>query len=569
MTDTTSASAVVVSHINGDADLLEPWFEYYLKLGVSRFHLIVHGAPEENAQLFAIKERYPVTIEETYQGCFDSGEKKEHLNALLARMSGQWVMLVDSDEFVELPYDDIPETIRMLQLEGANTLFAPMMQRLNFDGSLVDLSIGDDPFSVFPVCSPDLYLRMGVSASIFKYPLFYCAKTTALADGGNHNSPNQNMTVLSALQGVTHHFKFRRYVLQRLDARIHSTHPWRHESVLFQRYLDAHSNRLPTIGTFPYSRKALFRKGFLRKFTASKLAAVTARNHWKQRRFVKSFFAAACAVSMRPALVGRVINPVIQQSLDKTKWEYGRFGARGLAAIGAANLLRRPLLMTVRTSSLAYPVHLRARTTDLRTFEDVVVRGQYQYDCPRDPKVIVDVGANIGLASAYLATRFPDARIFAIEPEAENFRLLQKNVRPYKNVQPIQAALWSTDTLVELVDTGEGSWAFQVKESPDGAVPAITLSTVLKDYSISSADIVKIDIEGAEREVFKGKPDWISKVGLLMIELHDRFKPGCSEVVRAAMGGRTSWTRGEVHFFDSATPAADPSTDRSTECNPV
>jgi FkbM family methyltransferase len=116
-------------------------------------------------------------------------------------------------------------------------------------------------------------------------------------------------------------------------------------------------------------------------------------------------------------------------------------------------------------------------------------------------------------------------------------------------VQPIRAALWSNDTRVELIDPGEGSWAFQVKESSTGAVPAITLSTVLAEYAISYADVVKIDIEGAEREVFKGTPDWIRKVGVLMIELHDRFKPGCSEEVRAAMSGRSSWTRGEVHFF--------------------
>jgi FkbM family methyltransferase len=567
MTDSAGTKAVLVSHINGDADLLESWFNYYQSLGVARFHLIVHGTAEENAQLFKIKDRFPIIFEESYRGSFDSEEKKKHLNALLARMSGEWVMLVDSDEFVELPYENIPKTIQMLRFEGANTLFAPMMQRLNADGSLIDLGAGEDPSRVFPLCSPDLYLRMGVSASIFKYPLFYCTEATALLDGGNHNSPNGSQTILSSLQGVTHHYKFRRCVLQRLDARIHSTHPWRHESVLFQRYLENHSNRLPTTGSFAYSRKILFRKSFLRNFPASKIAALTARIHWRQRRFAKSFFAASCAVIMRPALVGRVVKPVMRQSADKIKREYSRFGKRGLVVIGMANLLRKPLLMTVRTPFLAYPVHLRARTTDLRTFEDVVLRGQYQYDCRCHPKVIVDVGANIGLASVYFATRFPDARIFAIEPEAENFGLLQKNVRPYKNVQPIRAALWSSDTRVELIDTGEGSWAFQVRESLNGAVPAITLSTLLRQYSISSADVVKIDIEGAEREVFKGTPDWISKVGLLMIELHDRFKPGCSEAVRAAVGDRSSWTRGEVHFFVSAASESYSHSDAPAQLN--
>jgi FkbM family methyltransferase len=237
--------------------------------------------------------------------------------------------------------------------------------------------------------------------------------------------------------------------------------------------------------------------------------------------------------------------------LDKINSGYVRFGVRGIFTMGLAKLLRKPLLMTVRTRSLAHPVHLRARTLDLMTYEEVIVNDQYQCDLQQNPKVIVDAGANIGLTSAYFATRYPDARIFAIEPEAENFRLLRKNLRPYKNVQPIRGALWSNDTRVKLRDTGADSWAFQVEESSTGGIPAMTLSTLFTKHAISHADVVKIDIEGAEREVFEGTPDWIEKVGLLMIELHDRFKPGCSEVVCAAMGNRSSWTRGEIRFFEA------------------
>lgn len=111
----------LVSHINGD-DLLDAWFKCYQNLGVARFHLIVHGTPEENAQLFAMQDRYPIVIEERYEGSFDIEEKKRRLNALLSRMSGRWVILVDSDEFVELPYRQIPEMIQMLEPEGANTV---------------------------------------------------------------------------------------------------------------------------------------------------------------------------------------------------------------------------------------------------------------------------------------------------------------------------------------------------------------------------------------------------------------------------------------------------------------
>ena len=102
-------SLKLLSHVNADSDLIEAWLKYYLRLGVDRFHLVVHGTPDENAKLLGIKDSYPITIEDTYQGPFAVENKKNRLDALLARSAGQWVLLVDSDEFVEFPYRDIPE----------------------------------------------------------------------------------------------------------------------------------------------------------------------------------------------------------------------------------------------------------------------------------------------------------------------------------------------------------------------------------------------------------------------------------------------------------------------------
>jgi hypothetical protein len=255
----------LVSHVNGDGDLLEAWFKYYCRLGVSSFHLVVHGPKEENERLYALKDSYPVIIEDTYEGPFDSEEKKRRLNSMLARMRRQWLVLADSDEFVEFPYRKIFTTIRFLELAGKNALYAPMVQHLTLDGSLDTPEVVEDPFRTFPLCSIDLYQKMGVQASFKKYPLFYCTDRTMLEDGGNHNCPNGNF--ISSLQGVTHHFKFRRSVCQRLDRRIHSSHPWRHESVQFHDFLAGNASRLPTEGAFAYSRAEMFRHGLLRRFT--------------------------------------------------------------------------------------------------------------------------------------------------------------------------------------------------------------------------------------------------------------------------------------------------------------
>ncbi|MGA2071906.1 MAG: glycosyltransferase family 2 protein [Terriglobia bacterium] len=165
------------SQVNGDGDLIEAWLNYYLRLGVNRFHLIVHGPPAENEKLLSIKDSYPITIEDTYDGPFPAPldpdrptytEKKKRLDALLARHTEQWVMLVDSDEFVEFPYDDILATIHKLELAKANLMAAPLLQRMTADGLLETPPEIDDPFEAFPLCSLNLYRRMGIRAEIFK-----------------------------------------------------------------------------------------------------------------------------------------------------------------------------------------------------------------------------------------------------------------------------------------------------------------------------------------------------------------------------------------------------------------
>ena len=169
-------SLKLISHVNRDGDLIEAWLKYYLRLGVERFHLVVHGTPDENDRLLTLEDSYPITIEDSYQGPFHLEQKKNRLDAVLARHTDQWIVLVDSDEFVEFPCLDIPATIRELDGRGANLMAAPMLQRLTADGSLETPPIIDDPFQTFPLCSVDLYRRMGVKAEITKFPLFFCVR---------------------------------------------------------------------------------------------------------------------------------------------------------------------------------------------------------------------------------------------------------------------------------------------------------------------------------------------------------------------------------------------------------
>jgi hypothetical protein len=114
---------------------------------------------------------------------------------------------------------------------------------------------------------------------------------------------------------------------------------------------------------------------------------------------------------------------------------YGLSGLRGVLSISALRLFGYPKELVVRSAAFGSPVRLRVRTTDVFVYRDTI-QGQYGFDLPFQPRVILDAGANIGLTSVYFAKKYPHARIVAIEPEASNFDVLTRNVRPYPSIIP-------------------------------------------------------------------------------------------------------------------------------------
>jgi FkbM family methyltransferase len=170
--------------------------------------------------------------------------------------------------------------------------------------------------------------------------------------------------------------------------------------------------------------------------------------------------------------------------------------------------------------------------------------------------VIIDAGANIGLTSIFFANEYPNARIIAIEPEASNFEMLQKNTAPYRNVEIINAALWGENRELNIFDPQEGHTAFRTKsESPAGAagpkkVQGVTLDRLMLELGIDFVDLLKIDIEGAELEVFADPERWIDRVGIIAIELHERLRPGCeASVNRATKDFKVREQSGETTYF--------------------
>jgi len=239
--------------------------------------------------------------------------------------------------------------------------------------------------------------------------------------------------------------------------------------------------------------------------------------------------------------------------LQGIKSSYTLFGLYGVLLVVKARLLRRPIQVVVSKPG-AHPLYLRLRTTDISLFWDILVNDEYDWKPNLMPRVIVDAGANIGLTSVSFANKYPEAKIFAVEPESSNYEILTKNTAAYPNIVPVHAALWKDNEDLNLVNPGGGHWGFQARELAQTDyrekckhVVGMTVDKLMSDYRVSYIDILKVDIEGAEKEVFEDSSRWIDRVGVIMIELHDRLKVGCSRSVYSAVRDfECEWRKGET-----------------------
>jgi FkbM family methyltransferase len=192
---------------------------------------------------------------------------------------------------------------------------------------------------------------------------------------------------------------------------------------------------------------------------------------------------------------------------------------------------------SLRVRGFTSPVHIRLPTSDWTVFFKVFIAQEYQEistphaaalkslyeDVLRQGKspVIIDCGANIGLSSLWYAKRFPQAKVVAIEPEADNFALLVKNCSHHNRIMPICAGISDNPTKFQLSNPSGEPWAWETRQDSDGAVEGVTIGDVLKTIDNAVPFIVKIDIEGFETELFRSNMDWISQVPLIVIETHD------------------------------------------------
>lgn len=190
----------------------------------------------------------------------------------------------------------------------------------------------------------------------------------------------------------------------------------------------------------------------------------------------------------------------------------------------------------ISVPNIKEPIYLRKNTSDIKVFDQLFYSLEYEFEYFFEPKFIIDAGANIGLASVFFANKFKNAQIIAIEPENSNFEILQKNTRKYPAITCLQKAVSNKIETVYVMNSKYGNWGFttsndnSLKTNSVNSITTITISQIMQLYELQRIDVLKIDIEGYEKELFETNIDWLPKTKCLIIELHDGIKHGCSKV---------------------------------------
>ncbi len=183
---------------------------------------------------------------------------------------------------------------------------------------------------------------------------------------------------------------------------------------------------------------------------------------------------------------------------------------------------------------------IRKKSTDFLVFEQVILNQEYKPFLDLIKKYsqnkglnLVDAGSNVGFASLYLNEHLNINRIVSIEPSKENIKNLKENFHSNSitNIHIYETGLWEKKTRLKL-DTNfrDGrEWSLRLIETnendPDG-FDCISIENIFDDEKIEIIDILKIDIEGGEKEVFKAfekDNSILSKIKFIAIEIHDEI----------------------------------------------
>ena len=211
---------------------------------------------------------------------------------------------------------------------------------------------------------------------------------------------------------------------------------------------------------------------------------------------------------------------------------------------------------------------------DLNTFRQIFVKEEYSFNKPIDKvlddyyskivsnnkiPLIIDCGSNIGASSNYFNIIFPKSKIIAIEPDLENNKLFKKNICS-NNIILFENAISSEKFYYDIIRSQNNDWrSSSIKKiiSNENEISqkntSITINEIFNKFKAErySPLLIKIDIEGHEKELFEKNTEWAKDFKVIVIELHDWLKP--NEAISSNFSKSISVFNNETFTFGENT----------------
>jgi FkbM family methyltransferase len=191
-----------------------------------------------------------------------------------------------------------------------------------------------------------------------------------------------------------------------------------------------------------------------------------------------------------------------------------------------------PLLALRMRRPFTGDLWLRREGSDADNFGEVMSGRVYDVvtDKLQNCQYVIDLGANIGLATRFFAARYPACTILAVEPHHGNYKLLCKNLAELVRAgrcETLRAAVWDRKSRLAVAAPPEGDvyyygmFVHETLEEGSEVVDGMTVTELIERSGFPEVDLLKVDIEGAEVNLFRGELSWLRQVQTIAIEFHE------------------------------------------------
>jgi FkbM family methyltransferase len=196
-------------------------------------------------------------------------------------------------------------------------------------------------------------------------------------------------------------------------------------------------------------------------------------------------------------------------------------------------------LQTAHLPELGTPLYFRCGTPDIAVLAQIFRDHSLAFEMRPTPLRIMVLGAYAGYSAVDLARRFPRARVLAVEPLQDNFRLLQLNTGAWRRISCVQTAVWHHAARLAGTLRFQADWAIRLNDeafAEDRTIQAVTVMDLIRRAGWPGVDMIYCDASGTEREVFANPTEpWLIPLDAALVRLHEQTAPRATEWVNKAL----------------------------------